>query len=241
LAPFPGIPAGAPAAAGDPDPLDLGLLREALLPLADPPEAPLARLVDYGRLLLAANTRTNLTGARTWERLLPGHLLDSVRAAAFVPDDARFLADWGSGPGLPGIVWAILFPEKRILLVERNGKKAAFLREALLRLELFQAEVLHGAGEEHRKAFDPAGLLVARAVEKPARLLERLRRHRIPHALLFLMLGPGGESEWRALSEGAGKAWALSALHRYELGPGQGIRTLAVLHPRRGRRADPGK
>lgn len=232
MAPFPGIPEDALAALAEPDPLDAGLLRAALAPFADPPDAPLARLLEFGRLLLAANTVVRLTGARSWADLIHQHFLDCLRAAAFVPGDARFLADWGSGAGLPGLVWAVAFPEKRILLLERNGKKAAFLREAALRLELFQAEVGHGQGEELLRREERPDLLVARAVEPLGRLLARLLRNKVLPRSLFLMAGPSWETDWHDLPAGLRRRFALPAHHRYSLEPGRGERHLLVLKPR---------
>ncbi|MBC8327451.1 MAG: class I SAM-dependent methyltransferase, partial [Planctomycetes bacterium] len=189
--PLPRIPEDVLASPQEPNPLDLGPLRPAVEACADPPDAPLAALVDYGKLLLAANRVTNLTGARDWRTLIECHLLDCALAAAFVPDDVRTVVDWGSGAGLPGLVWAALFPEKELLLCERNGKKAEFLTEAALRLELPNVEVLAGQAEE-RLALeeDRPGLSVARAGEPRAELLGRLRGNPVRLPAVVLLGGP---------------------------------------------------
>ena len=155
----------------------MGLLRDVVAEFADPPDGPLARLEEYGSYLLAGNTVARLMGPRDWDGLFP-HLLDCAAAASFVPQDARTILDWGSGGGLPGLVWAILFPEKRILLAERNGKKAGFLEEAAVRLELTNVEVLHGQAEEELKHEERPDIMVARAVEPLPKLLKRIRRNR---------------------------------------------------------------
>ncbi|HEX9794096.1 MAG TPA: RsmG family class I SAM-dependent methyltransferase [Planctomycetota bacterium] len=232
MSPFPGIPEAALDALDEPNPFDVGALRQAVGALADPPDGPMGALLEYGRLLLAANTVVNLTGAKDWQELIEAHLLDCVLAAAFVPDDARVIADWGSGAGLPGLVWAILFPEKRFLLLERTGKKADFLQEAAFRLQLFQVDVLQGQGEEALKAAgERPDLIVARAVEPLDRLLPRLRRNRVHHSSLFVMAGPQWEAQWAALDADGKEPWALAARHRYPLGS-RGDRWLLVLHPR---------
>ena len=56
-------------------------------------------------------------------------------------DGLATLADLGTGPGLPGIPLAIALPDLRVTLVESNGKKARFLREAVRQLKLANAEV----------------------------------------------------------------------------------------------------
>ncbi len=233
MSPFPGIPEEALAELDEPDPVALGRLRQTLAPMASPPDGPLGALVEYGRLLLAARRVVNLTGARDWVELLEGHFVDCVLAGARVPEDARLVADWGSGGGLPGLVWAILMPEKRFLLLERTGKKAAFLEEAALRLGLANVDVLQGQAEEIlRRLEERPDVLVARAVEPLPRLLARIRRNRIQHRLLLVMAGPRWEAAWQEVEPELKASWALAARHAYELGPGRGWRWLLAFHPR---------
>jgi 16S rRNA (guanine527-N7)-methyltransferase len=114
-----------------------------------PLEAHIAeRVAAYGAMLLEANRRTNLTGAKTSEALL-AHLLDSLTLAPFVADP---LADVGSGGGLPAIPLAIA-TGVGITLIEATAKKARFLEETLRRLEI-AGEVLSARAEV--AAHDPA-------------------------------------------------------------------------------------
>lgn len=85
-----------------------------------------ARLAHYGALLLEANRKVNLTGAKDAAALIP-HLLDALTLSADVTGD---LVDVGSGGGLPGIPLAIA-TGARVLLIEPTLKKAAFLTRAL--------------------------------------------------------------------------------------------------------------
>jgi 16S rRNA (guanine527-N7)-methyltransferase len=96
------------------------------LQAAGVPPALAERLAVYGALLLEANRKVNLTGAKDPAALLP-HLLDALTLA---DDVAESLADIGSGGGLPGIPLA-LATRARVLLVEPTAKKAAFLSRAL--------------------------------------------------------------------------------------------------------------
>ena len=91
-----------------------------------------ARLDRYVALLLDWQAKTNLIAPSTLPRLWTRHVADSLQLLKLAPD-ARRWADLGSGGGFPGIVLACVMAERGgdVDLVERNGKKAAFLREAL--------------------------------------------------------------------------------------------------------------
>lgn len=148
----------------------------AELALAPSPSA-LETLLDYIELLARWNGTYNLTAVREPLAMVTSHLLDSLAIAHFVRG-AR-LADVGSGAGLPGIPLAIVAPELQVTLIDSNGKKSRFLREAAralqlgnVRIEAQRVEALHGE-------FDT---VTARAFAALADLV-RLAGH---------LLGPGG-------------------------------------------------
>jgi 16S rRNA (guanine527-N7)-methyltransferase len=92
-----------------------------------------ARLDRYVALLLEWQAKTNLVAPSTLPNLWTRHISDSLQLLRITPS-ARVWADLGSGGGFPGVVLACALaetPGAMIHLVERNGKKAAFLREAL--------------------------------------------------------------------------------------------------------------
>ena len=92
-----------------------------------------ARLDRYVALLLEWQAKTNLVAPSTLPNLWTRHISDSLQLLRIAPS-ARVWADLGSGGGFPGVVLACALaetPGAMIHLVERNGKKAAFLREAL--------------------------------------------------------------------------------------------------------------
>jgi 16S rRNA (guanine527-N7)-methyltransferase len=91
------------------------------------------RLQRYVELLLEWQAKTNLVAPSTLPNLWTRHISDSLQLLSLAPSAAVW-ADLGSGGGFPGIVLACGLaetPGAMIHLVERNAKKAAFLREAL--------------------------------------------------------------------------------------------------------------
>jgi len=96
--------------------------------------ATVEALLDYQALLQRWNAAYNLTAVRDAEGMVTRHLVDSLAIAPYVT--GQTLADLGTGPGLPGIPLALLAPERTCLLVDSNGKKVRFLREAIRSLGL---------------------------------------------------------------------------------------------------------
>jgi len=93
----------------------------------------IARLEDFCALLLKWNQRINLISKSNEGDIWPRHVADSMQLYS-LGGDADQWADLGSGGGFPGIVLAIIakeyHPERRFSLVESDGRKCAFLREA---------------------------------------------------------------------------------------------------------------
>lgn len=107
------------------------------------PTAAGGQFSEFLRLLLRWNARLNLTAIRTPEEIVRRHFVECAFVAQFLPASAGTLLDFGSGAGFPGIPIAICRPELQVTLAESQGKKAAFLREAVRVLGI-PAEVYHG-------------------------------------------------------------------------------------------------
>ncbi len=92
-----------------------------------------ARLDRYIALLREWQAKTNLVAPSTLPHLWTRHIADSLQLVDLAPSAKRW-ADLGSGGGFPGVVLACAMAGTSgasVHLVERNAKKAAFLREAI--------------------------------------------------------------------------------------------------------------
>jgi 16S rRNA (guanine527-N7)-methyltransferase len=130
-------------------------------------EKAVERFEAYLVLLVKWNARINLTAVHKPEEMVRRHFFESIFAARQIPKKVKTLLDFGSGAGFPGIPIAICRPEIGVTLAESQGKKAAFLREAVRTLEL-KAEVWAARVEEiaPERVFDAVTL---RAVDKMPR------------------------------------------------------------------------
>jgi 16S rRNA (guanine527-N7)-methyltransferase len=165
-----------------------------------------APLLDYLALLLRWNRTYNLTAIRDPDEMVTRHLLDSLAMHAYVQPGA--LADLGTGPGLPGIPLAIVRPDIQVTLVESNGKKARFLREAVRQLKLGNARV----AESRAEAVDEPGAysqITARAMDTLAGIVEVGGRLLAPSGRLLAMKGVNPVEEIATLPPG----WTALAVH----------------------------
>ena len=90
----------------------------------------LAKIEAYVELLLTWQTRINLIGPSTVETVWQRHILDGLQLLPLMHAKTEAVADLGSGAGIPGLVLA-LGGNLRADLYESNGKKVAFMREAI--------------------------------------------------------------------------------------------------------------
>ena len=195
-----------------PAPFDAALRRtldDGLVALGLDPAAVAPRLLDYLALLVRWNKTYNLTAVRDPHEMVVKHLLDSLAMHPFVDELAArggMLADLGTGPGLPGIPLSIVKPGLKVTLVESNGKKARFMREAIRQLGLPDARV----AESRIEAVDEPGAydaITARALATLPLILE-LGGHLLkPDGRLLAMKGVHPADEIAALPPG----WTVEA------------------------------
>lgn len=112
---------------------DLAADKQAALMLCPVSRETEARLDRYVALLQAWQPKTNLIAPSTLGAIWTRHIADSLQLLDLAAPGKTWI-DLGSGGGFPGIVIACALADQgagMVHLVERNAKKAAFLREAL--------------------------------------------------------------------------------------------------------------
>jgi len=102
------------------------------------------KLLIYKDLLLKWNKSINLTSVKNTE-VITHHFLDSLAVIPFLKSTS--LLDVGTGAGLPGIVIAIMKPEMKISLIDKVGKKIAFIKRVLAELDVKNVKTYHSRVE----------------------------------------------------------------------------------------------
>jgi 16S rRNA (guanine527-N7)-methyltransferase len=192
------------------------LLVEAAL---EPLDAGRMRLFEgYLSLLVRWNARVNLTSVRDEEGILSRHFVESIAGARSLPEGIATLLDFGSGAGFPGIPIALCRPEIAVTLAESQGKKAAFLQEAVRVLGL-QSKVHSGRAEMLSPGFD---CLTLRAVDRMESAVQAAGRLAKPGGWLVLMTTV---NELEGLQKAAGACFLWTTHARL---PGSEERILAL-------------
>ncbi len=104
-------------------------------------EEAVARLLAYHALLVKWNKAYNLTSVRDAAQMIDRHLIDSLSMVHTLSDGD--LIDVGTGPGLPGMVIALIRPELKVWLLDSNGKKTRFLNQVKMSLGADNVTVVH--------------------------------------------------------------------------------------------------
>lgn len=93
----------------------------------------LPKLKSYIELLWRSNEELNLFSRKmSFAELVDNHLIDCLLPLKYFPFEANTIADFGSGGGLPGVLYALNFSTKKFLLFEKSPKKQAFLNRCKL-------------------------------------------------------------------------------------------------------------
>jgi 16S rRNA (guanine527-N7)-methyltransferase len=178
------------------------MLAEAELVPLDAAQA--GRFEDYLSLFVRWNARMNLTSVRDVDGILSRHFVESIACARALPTGVSTLLDFGSGGGFPGIPIALCRPEIAVTLAESQGRKAAFLQEAVRVLGV-SAKVHSARAELLGTRFECVTL---RAVEKMTKAVEGAARLVAPGGWLALMT-TRVDLAGLAAAAGTGFSWAI--------------------------------
>jgi 16S rRNA (guanine527-N7)-methyltransferase len=117
------------------------------------------------------------------------HIEESLVAVEVVRRFGGPLVDVGSGGGAPGIPLAAALPEREVTLLEANGRKCSFLREAAT--EFRNVRVVWGRAEDQET--DRFGVAVAKALAAPPVAAEWCLPLVAPGGAAILYVGPSAD------------------------------------------------
>jgi 16S rRNA (guanine527-N7)-methyltransferase len=134
------------------------------------------QFITYKELIQEWNEKINLTAITEDEQIIKKHFIDCIKSSRFCElGKATSIIDVGTGAGFPGIPLKIMYPDKKIVLLDSLNKRVNFLNQVIGKLDLNNIEAFHGRAEEFsrksdfREKFDIA---VSRAVANMTLLSE---------------------------------------------------------------------
>jgi 16S rRNA (guanine527-N7)-methyltransferase len=115
------------------------------------------------------------------QELIENHIVDCLLPLKFFPRDIHTAADFGAGGGLPGVIYAIQFPNIRYRLFEKSPKKQSFLTQC----QSFAPNIeIQGEITKDLKGIE---LVTARAFKPIDLILEASRNHWARGGKYFLL------------------------------------------------------
>ena len=175
-------------------------------------------LEAYVAALADENTRQNLVAASSLENVWQRHIADSAQLLDHVSRGTSPWLDLGSGPGLPGLVLAIMRPAEEFLLVESRKKRIEFLQRVTAEIGLRNVRI-EGARLETLEGFK-AGAITARAFAPLPRLVELSERFSTEGTIWAL---PKGRSAAQELAELPKRMRQMFHVEQSQTDPGAGI------------------
>ena len=172
----------------------------------------------YHAELLKFNKTLNLISANTVKTADSVHVADSMFASLIVEESAvagHAIYDFGSGNGCPGLIYAILYPARKVFLVDRDQRKMEFCKHVGAMLKLGNLSVLTKGIEEI-----PNGSVVnaiARGFAPFSKALLTCRKNFPKGGRFFHMKSDGWANELASMPSQVFSHWSPSLLGQYRL------------------------
>ena len=156
------------------------------------------KLGRFAESLLSANTRQNLIARSSTEHVWSRHFVDSAQLLEYTCEAARDtrVLDIGSGAGFPGLVIALLEPNKRVHLVEPRAARVKWLQSVVDEF-LLQNCIVHECKVDRLPPFE-VDLITARAVASLQKLIAWGAPFSTKHTTWLL---PKGKGAWQELEQ----------------------------------------
>jgi 16S rRNA (guanine527-N7)-methyltransferase len=195
------------------------------------PAVPAPRLESIRRYqaeLLKFNPRINLISRATEREADEFHFADAVSAGLLIGNThlTGEVHDFGSGNGIPGLVFALMYPSTQFVLVESDSRKIEFLKHVAFTLKLGNVTTAPVRVEDL-----PAGrvnIAVNRGFASVTRTLALAERAVAPAGRILHLKGSGVMDEVAEVTPKQGLSWATESLGEYRLPVSGAVRSVLM-------------
>jgi len=137
-------------------------------------ETTIEKLDGFANILNEWNKTHNITGAKSID-IIEENIIDALLPINFMTFPSTVL-DIGTGAGFPGLILAIVLPNTSFMLCEPLQKRTAFLRFAVMSLELKNVSIMQQRVEKIENL--TYELITSRAVTNTKLILDLTRKIR---------------------------------------------------------------
>lgn len=155
----------------------------------------ISKLIHYSELLLSYNKNINLISRKDEENLLERHIIPCLIFSTMFKDFGQLVLDIGTGGGLPGIVFAIINENSRIILIDSIKKKIEVVQKIVQTIGLDRTQAIWTRAEDknfiknYAKYFD---LIISRATADLTTLI-KYSKPLIKNSISKLAVMKGGD------------------------------------------------
>ena len=213
-------------AKAEPTPASQSRLRTWFPELSDDTQS---KFEIYHEELLKFGKAINLISVSTQSRAEAVHFGDSILAAKLifpilVPQ--KEIYDFGSGNGFPGLVMSAMYPQLKFILVERDGRKAEFLKHASSKMNLLNVQTLIKTVEDLPDS--SCHNVVTRGFAALHKCMLMARKPMAKGGKLFHMKGDSFTSELASVPSQLFSHWNASLLGNYTLPETNSVETVVL-------------
>lgn len=172
----------------------------------------------FFQLIEQYSDKINLISKSTISRAGVKHFSDSYQGLLSVKDEFKKehpVFDFGAGNGFPGLIAAMMFPAQTLILVERDQRKAEFLRIATDRMGLKNVEVYGGNVSD--LADGSCHNVISRAMAPLPKFLLETRSVMASGGSAFLFKSDHWSTEFSTVPPQVFEFWDVQLHHSYEL------------------------
>ncbi len=155
------------------------------------------RLKYFVAALKDENEQQNLVAKPTLDIAWQRHIADSAQLLTYVSRETGLWLDLGTGAGLPGLVVAIMRPNRPVMLVESRRKRIEWLERMKTELALPKCEIAGSRLELVETV--PAAVISARAFAPMPKLMDLSARFSTGQTTYLLPKGRSAAQELQTL------------------------------------------
>lgn len=191
-------------------------------------DVAMRQIKSFHTELIAFNGRINLISPRSESNSDRIHISDAIMGSRYVLEhtDASRIYDLGSGNGIPGIILAIIAPDRDIVAVDSDARKIEFLKHCAYQFNIKNFSALHSRVDELPDNSIEAA--VSRGLAPIPKLLLLLRKQVVSEGKVFHFKGSQWSNELASLPPQLITHWSGGVAGHYTLPDSSADMTIVV-------------